>query len=120
MTVTTETAFDQAAATGTEAVEAARLVLRRAITCPWPDDAEAREAIQDAIWKVAEALVKHDRLSDGIIRPGDAISGLRAGPEALAEALDRIAADASRDAAVLADVIRKWEAAAKVRGEGGN
>lgn len=123
MTITTEAiTFDQAATTGAGAVEAARGILRRAITCPWPDDAQARKARRDAIWILADSLAAYDQRHNGIIRPWDAISGLRAGPAAFALALAKAAADVSRDAARVVRVIGEQcgsEAAAKVRGSKG-
>lgn len=111
-----------APATGAEAVEAARGILRRAITCPWPADAEAREAIHDAIWPLAVSLAVYGRLRLGIIRAGDAISGLEARAGALGEALDAAAEGVSSDAGGLVRVIGEQcgsEAADVVRGSKG-
>lgn len=119
MTITAEAiTFDAASATGAGTVEAARGIMRRAIDATWPDDAQARKAIQDAIWPLADSLATYDQRHNGIIRPGDAISG-RSGPAAFALALAEVAERVSRDADGVVRVIGEQcgsEAAAKVRG----
>lgn len=123
MTITAEAiTFDQAATTGAGTVETARGIMRRAIDATWPDDAQARKARQDAIWPLADSLAVYGQRRVGIVRPGAAISGLRAGPAALAEALAMVAEDVEKAAAALVKVIGEQcgsEAAAKVRGSKG-
>jgi hypothetical protein len=71
---------------------------------PWPD--EGRKDIGNAVWFLADSLKCHREMRCGIIAPDSEFEGM-AGPDALGEALAKVAADVAKDAEALAEVIRK-------------
>lgn len=77
------------------AVEAARAIMRRAIDATWPEDAQSREALQEAVWRLADSLATYDQRRVGIIRPLAACREPESGPGAFSKALSVAAVSAA-------------------------
>jgi hypothetical protein len=119
MSVATEVTFDEAVTTGAETVKAARGILDRARedSDRWPE--AGRGEIAETAWWLADSLRAWENLTHGRILPG---TGRKPGAGPLREALDKAAALVRSNSGELVRVIGKHcgdEAAAKVRGEGG-
>jgi hypothetical protein len=119
VTITAEITFDEAITTGAADVKAARGVLDRARedSDRWPE--AGRGDLAEAAWWLADSLRAWLNLTHGRILPG---TGRKPGAGPLREALDKAAGRVRSDSGELVRVIGKHcgdEAAAKVRGEGG-